>query len=447
MLRHTLRISRMIVPGVVLCAGTTLGVGIVVPMYSANTHAAALMVPQVDDEIDIFDEVHNAVPTPTAPVTPVTPVTPTLAIPAAVDETDPFGGDGALNGDETSGEDVFGGGLGDPAPGIPGTAVTVPPTSRTPAAATPGAVSSQANVVLENFPAPKPIGSPVLRPWRGQVRELAPGVLRQIPAIVEPRDAAFRYDLVLPELVGKDGDLSKDVSWMKDVPLMRTSQSGLPPQELWMLEFRFKPVGIMDVDIPQPDGRLQSRKVWYLVYSVKNTGNVVVPQQDQKDLTWTLVPSAKSVRFFPRFALESTLTQRMASGEYETVQKLYQDQIIPVAAEAIQNREGTRQRLLNTVDAVSEIAPGEEVWGVVVWDAVDPKTRQFSIYVQGLTNAYLWKQKTGADGSVDPEDGTPYRRTLKLNFLRRGDQYMVRENQILYGVGAPGGLDHEWVYR
>ncbi|MDD3470540.1 MAG: hypothetical protein PHE53_11270 [Thermoguttaceae bacterium] len=273
---------------------------------------------------------------------------------------------------------------------------------------------------VDEVPAPVAIRSTPITPWRGAQRRNAPGVVKEVVSSAEPKDAVTRYDLTLPGLVGQNGDLS----WMKDVPLRR---------ELWMLEFRFKPVGIIDVDIPQPSGKVQKKKIWYLVYSVKNTGNVVVPKQG-KDLMYSLEPSAKSVRFFPRFIFESTNTN-----------KLYRDQILPIAVDAIQRREGTKFQLLNTVEAVREIAPGEEISGVVTWDTIDPMTNKFSIYVQGLTNAYIWKQATGANGGVELTEGKTYRKTLKVNFLRRGDQYLIREDQILYGVS--GGLDWQWVYR
>ena len=38
-----------------------------------------------------------------------------------------------------------------------------------------------------------------------------------------------------------------------------------------------------------------------------------------------------------------------------------------------------------------------------------------------------------------------YRKLLKLNFWRPGDQYNVNEDEIRYGV--PGGVDYQWVYR
>ena len=43
----------------------------------------------------------------------------------------------------------------------------------------------------------------------------------------------------------------------------------------------------------------------------------------------------------------------------------------------------------------------------------------------------------------------PYRelftKALKLNFWRMGDEYILKESQVRYGV--PGMLDYEWVWR
>ena len=38
---------------------------------------------------------------------------------------------------------------------------------------------------------------------------------------------------------------------------------------------------------------------------------------------------------------------------------------------------------------------GKTVWGIVTWEDIDPRTKWFSIYVEGLTNAYRWKDAPG----------------------------------------------------
>ena len=48
-----------------------------------------------------------------------------------------------------------------------------------------------------------------------------------------------------------------------------------------MLDFKFKPVRMIWVDIPQPSGYMQRKLIWYMVYSVTNTGKVMHPVEDE----------------------------------------------------------------------------------------------------------------------------------------------------------------------
>lgn len=93
------------------------------------------------------------------------------------------------------------------------------------------------------------------------------------------------------------------------------------------------------------------------------------------------------------------------------------------------------------------IQPGETVWGVVTWGGINPEIDRFSIYVQGLTNAYLWEDTPGAykTGSKIGIGRTLVRKTLKLSFWRPGDERDRDERGIRYGV--PEEVDYEWAYR
>ena len=103
--------------------------------------------------------------------------------------------------------------------------------------------------------------------------------------------------------------------------------------------------------------------------------------------------------------------------------------------------------MLDTVQMTDvEIKPSKkagqnEVWGVVTWEGVDPSTDRFSIYVQGLSNAYNWK-----DGEKS-KDGTQkyYRKTLQMNFYRPGDELFENEREIRFGI--PGEVDYRWLYK
>src|SRR4029453_7915813 len=127
----------------------------------------------------------------------------------------------------------------------------------------------------------------------------------------------------------------------KNITLRRT---------IWNLEFSFKPLRMVYVDIPQPSGKMQRKLVWYMVYRVRNMGNHIKPKPlvETGERTSAAEPSlvpptyeaektnevelfgrlTTDLRFFPHFVL--------ASSEYD---KEYLDQVIPAALEPIRGRE------------------------------------------------------------------------------------------------------------
>ncbi len=259
-----------------------------------------------------------------------------------------------------------------------------------------------------NTPAPPAIEAPgPLGPYR----PLAPGVMNVILPDRNPADCVTMHDVVeLPQY-----DLAKAVAFRRDV---------------WALEFRCKKVRILDVDVPQPDGKFQRKPIWYLVYSVTNRGKVMqgVEQPDglvqarlrqqgaagtfNLDGTIQRESIEKPVYFAPEFLFDS-----------KTTGKRYPDRVIPVAMVAIREREDPNRQFFNSVDIVRELKRGETVWGIATWEDIDPRTEQFSIDVAGLTNAYRWDDGLGAIKKGDPVGMGRHlwRRTLELNFWRPGN--------------------------
>jgi len=258
------------------------------------------------------------------------------------------------------------------------------------------------------------------KPTKEPFRKLAPGVMTTVPPSLEYDETVSRHDVI--ELLTSDSTLD----WAKDVPFRR---------DIWCLEFRFKPVRMIYVDIPQPNGKMRRELIWYMVYSVTNKGEVLHPVPDENG-TFKVETVDKPVRFIPEFLLESP--------EFH---KVYADRVIPLAVGPIQQREDPNRKLLTTVEMCREIAVGETVWGVVTWNNLDPRIDRFSIYIQGLTNAYRWKDEPGVYKKGDPlgKGRRLSRKTLKLNFWRPGDEYAEHEREIRLGI--PGEVDYEWVYR
>jgi hypothetical protein len=274
-------------------------------------------------------------------------------------------------------------------------------------------------------------------------RPLAPGVMITIDPMRESRETVDRHDVV--EVLAADQKLS----WAKKVWFHR---------DVWALEFKFKPVRMIQVDIPQPSGYMQRKTIWYIVYSVTNTGKVLHPVEDvelsyepaEKKLLYRVDTVDTPVRFVPEFLLEAHVRR----PDHSVLTKVYPDRVIPVAMGAIRLREDPNRSFLTSVEMSRKLAVGETQWGVATWEDIDPKTFMFSVYVIGLTNAYHWTDEKGTLKPSDPigKGRKLYRKTLKLNFWRPGDRYREDEKEIRYGVpqglpGIRGGVDYEWVYR
>lgn len=254
----------------------------------------------------------------------------------------------------------------------------------------------------------------------GAPRKLAPGVMRFVDPELHEAETVSRHDVV--ELLAVDPELEL----AKDVVFRRT---------IWHLEFQYKPMRMILVDVPQADGRMKRKLIWYMVYRVSNPGKVM-PSVQAADGTYQLQDSDQPVLFIPEF--------RLASHEFN---KVYPDRVIPIAMGPIRMREDPNREFYNSVDIVRRIEPGKTVWGVVTWEDVDPRIDRFSVYVNGLTNAYRWEDTPGAFKPGDPiGKGRKWvRKTLKLNFWRPGDEYYEHEKE--FRVGIPGEVDYTWVYR
>ena len=266
-----------------------------------------------------------------------------------------------------------------------------------------------AAVLAVGFPSPAPAQEPeqaeAPAPKRSVFRKLAPGVEITIAAEMHKEEKQSWHDLIgLLALDSKYGERPWSKNKAKNVELKH---------DIWSLDFTFKPVRLITVDVPNRRGLFDRKVIWYLYYHVRNPGD-------------------KPVKFVPRFLLY--LSDR---------NKYYADRILPVANKPIRTREDARRTILDSVQmSAKEILPSTEgkdnsVWGVATWEDVDPKTDRFTVYVQGLSNAY----------KMEPVDDKwkYYRKTLQLNFWRPGDEFLENSKEIRYG--APDKLEYEWVYK
>lgn len=314
-------------------------------------------------------------------------------------------------------------------------------------------------------------------------RVLAPGVLTVIPPKPEEEEM-FSGPLPLVEIPLEAEGIEYTPNFeSKTATVFERSKGVILRRGIWNLEFSFKPLRMIEVDVPQPSGKMRKKLIWYMVYRVKNNGGHfqvkeeralvndkiehtvfakdVVNQLEEKKADGTKGPIA--IRFFPHFVLESF--------EFK---KQYLDLIIPSAITAIKQREFPRNPKIDLHDTVSisemdiPLSDAENdrgVWGVVTWQDVDPRMDYFSVYVQGLTNAYRFEDtKDAYKREKLPGAGRKFTsKTLQLNFWRPGDTVAENDEEIRYGCrldqdpaeqakilaqyGLKEPLDYLWLYR
>jgi hypothetical protein len=290
-------------------------------------------------------------------------------------------------------------------------------------------------------------------------RPLAPGVLTVIPADTALDDPIQRGSLV---------EITEGLAALQWVPQRAATNTTLVsragrveyPREIWCLEFAFKPPRAIAVDIPAGDQKMRRTTVVYLVYRVKNVGGRRIETRRHEapgevdPVERVMERFEKPVRFLPQFVLET----REGLGDTEGISsyRAYLDRLVPSAMNAIRLREDPARELLDSAAiSATEIAPGEERWGVAIWEAIDPRVDYFSIYVRGLTNAIRWRQRGGTHIGPDDPPGKHIQQTLKslrLDFWRPGDiagekmavayrgmfERMALGGRILAAIGWPG---------
>jgi hypothetical protein len=269
---------------------------------------------------------------------------------------------------------------------------------------------------------------------------LAPGTLTVVPPDTSADDVMQRGDILEITLGRADRKWTPKRDPVSGT-LVERGKDRIYPRDVWCLEFAYKPPHCIDVDVPGADLKLRRKRLWYLLYRVRNVGGrrAVAVGNDPDALAKETFE--KPIRFLPHFVLESI--EGLSSTEGELSYRGYLDRVIPSAIEPIRIREGVAGRLYDSASMVeTEMAPGEERWGVAVWEDIDPRIDFFSIFVRGLTNSIRWRLNENARFSPDdpPGVGTDHAlESLRLDFWRTGDEHGGVEEEV--SVGHAGLLE------
>jgi hypothetical protein len=290
-------------------------------------------------------------------------------------------------------------------------------------------------------------------------RKLADGVMTVVPPDENANDTiagTFDLDFVEkhPELAWTAPDFPENKPFFASAAetLLEKSRNVAFRHDVWYLEFAFKPVRVILVDVPGLNGVIERKVAWYMVYSVRYPGRDLKAEMDESSEipgSPALVKS-QAVRFLPRFTLVSKERNFAMDA-----------QVLPTAKAAIEAKERVGKPLFDHIEmAQQEIkqsdSPEDAVWGVAIWTDIDPRVDFFAVDVRGLSNAF--KMKTDSSGEMRYE-----RKTLRIYHWRAGDGIEEYKDVIRLGIPAfedparlqyhlkqfnlEERLDYQWIYR
>jgi hypothetical protein len=272
------------------------------------------------------------------------------------------------------------------------------------------------------------------QPTPGSPKVLGPGVLKEIPTHLDPRDS-HSIPLALPGLQSES--YSPHFSPVLST-LFGQTQDIVFYRDVWQYDFAFLGLRQVQVAAATDSPTAAKQNIWYLVYRIRNTGKNLTYEQvtenpEFKHIKFELKKDDPGYKvegiFVPRFTLEGWVKEE--NGSYEKVS--YRDQILPEVLRQIQLLEDPDVHLHDAVQMMNEPLPvskgetGGERWGVAIWSGVDPRVDYVSVMVSGLTNAYRLSRAENGEFQFR-------RKILQLNFWRPGDAVEQDRDDVHYGI-------------
>lgn len=252
-------------------------------------------------------------------------------------------------------------------------------------------------------------------------RKLAPGVVTVIrdaniddAAVDETREFTELMSVLNPPEWTPNFDATTET-------LLQMAKNVGFQRKVWSLEFGFKPLRSISVG---------GQNIYYLIYYVRNSGEVRTPAKS--GTTVQISGKPEPIRFIPSFAIQA-----------HDLKRAYRESTRPDVVQLIASKERTTRGLLHDSFSISRMeipvstpTKDRKVWGVAVWDNVDPRADYLSVFVGGLTNAYKWEPPSkGYDKNKTwAEQDTVKSKTLQLNFWRAGDEVAISDDEIRYGL-------------
>ncbi|MEZ6094508.1 MAG: hypothetical protein R3C03_09775 [Pirellulaceae bacterium] len=276
----------------------------------------------------------------------------------------------------------------------------------------------------------------------GEPRPFAPGVLKVISPDLRPEDS-YSPPLQIPGLKTQ----SYEGNYVADAETLHgQTQQIVFYRDVWAFEFSTVGLRQIELNFRLADGSESPRTFFYLMYRVRNLGKSLSYEQVKQGLANPFIAydlkrtDGKATddfdtqpvspdQFRPQFKLSGFLEGD--DGEYSEVN--FYDRELPEIAKSIQNLEDPNRRLHTQLEMESMDIPVIEdpadpgVWGVAIWENVNPNLDYMTVKIRGITNAY--RIEFDANGSQ-----TLKHKELQLNFWRPGDSVEQVRDNIIFGI-------------
>ena len=225
------------------------------------------------------------------------------------------------------------------------------------------------------------------------------------------------------------------------------------------LEFAFKPLRMIHVDVPGPDGKLERKLVWYMVYSVRNTGETMKPDEQEGGVFTDRRRQGRAG------AIHSQLRARVArsDGRRPADPKVVSRSRDPGRLRRDPSPRGSRSHALEQhpngrADSRARRRPrGQPRVGRGHLDRRRSADRfLFGLRRRAHERLSLGRPGRGVQGRRPARHRPQFtRKTLQLNFWRPGDEHLQDEKEIRFGVArgkgdlydVSEGVAYRWVYR
>lgn len=207
----------------------------------------------------------------------------------------------------------------------------------------------------------------------------------------------------------------------------------LDREDVWTLNFRYKPPRIVTVDGFDAQGNPKRQIAWYMWFQVYNR-------------------SGEPVTFIPEFELVTTDLNTTHLDEpqpyiFEQIKKFEDRTITKEMPDGVLKLKTTIEISRRPIEASKPDAFPRLVSGLAIWtDMAEraPKTNKFSVYVTGLSNGVAVEESK----PLPPNNEVlklVKKKTLRINFIRPTDD--AKQQIIDIQPDEEAGPAETWIYR